>query len=116
MIPHMTRIRIWKRPNLAFSMVSVTLTATLFPLLHFFSSASRRPQLQSASACSLARPLGDLDHTIVGIDLHPVAGFDDEQRILLQLGHGGRTGDDGAERHLGCHLVEDHRARRYAVE
>jgi hypothetical protein len=73
--------------------------------------------LPNAAGLSPFAPLlQDLDNTIVGVDLHPVTGFDHEQRILLQIRHRRCAGDDGAERDLGRHLVENHRARRDAIE
>jgi hypothetical protein len=41
--------------------------------------------------------LGDFDDPAVGIDLDPIAGFDDLQRGPIEIGHGRGVGDDRAE-------------------
>lgn len=56
--------------------------------------------------------LGDFDDPALGIDLDPVTGLDDLQRIPIEISHGGSVSDDRAERDLGRHLVEEHGSRR----
>src|SRR6478736_3831281 len=72
-------------------------------------SETHRPAAAILMGFAFAQPilhlcfLGHLDDPVVGIDLHPIAGFDHGQRVLIELGDRRSVGDDGAECDLGGH-------------
>src|SRR5262245_38887242 len=60
-------------------------------------------------ATSALRFLDDFDDAAVGIDGDPITRLDDLERILIEIGDARYPHDDGAERDLRRHLVEDER-------